>query len=281
MPVTHRDSGRHRRRLEASVAVALAHLGDVEGEAVLEAIMVHPDENVRARLLPVLVRQHRERKRTWLPFIEHGLSDRSFEVRRAALKTAFEFPDDRLIPRMAPLLSDRHHEIRAMASAFIRWRPTLDPALLEPVLQVVRSPRRSKESRIRAIQALAYPHDVPQIAEALLAALDDADAAVRRHASHAFTSIRTPDPWLRRLEERLSQNRPAEIHLSALWAMALAATPTVAPLLKRYLTHRDARFQEAAVAGLDRLRDPALLEALRALWQELQAESRSSFSGPG
>src|SRR5688572_4206534 len=86
------DSGRHLRRLEGALVSTLAHFGDYQGEAVMGALVVDPDEDVRRRQIPLFLRHRKKRGRPYMELLEHALGERSALVRDAAVRFCLDHP---------------------------------------------------------------------------------------------------------------------------------------------------------------------------------------------
>ena len=242
--------------------------------------MVDPDEEIRARYLPDLVRLRKARGWEYLGLLEHALHDRSPLVRTTALQLARSLADDRVIALVAPLLAERRAEMRVGAVQCIQARRCHDPATLAPVLAWLEPPVRSAERFEAALQALAYSHDLHAVGRALLAALDHDDERVRRAAVQAFPWYESCGSLLEGVVVRLQGDRSAEHQLSALWALAHLGQAAAVPTLLGYLSHSDLRFREAAVEGLDRAGAAHTLPTLSAMWDTLRTPTRACFSGP-
>lgn len=280
MAANPHDSGRPRRRLEATLVTALAHFGHAEAEAALGALIVDPDEEIRARYLPDLVRLRKARGWEYLGLLEHALGDRSLLVRTTALGLCRSIGDDRVIALVAPLLGHRRADLRTLAAACIAARRCQEPASMELVVHQLRAPVRSVERFEAALRALAYSHDLHEVGRSLLAALDDERDAVRRAAVAAFPYYESGANLLEGLAQRLDKGKPVEHQLSALWALANVGVAAGVPTLVGYLSHPDLRFREAAVEGLDRAGARHMLPTLSTMWDVLQAPTRACFSGP-
>lgn len=249
--------------LQTLFAHAMARLGDADALQECLALLRHPDEDVRARQLPLVVLLYRKQGRDPHVLLLEGLGDRRAEVRSAALESAMQQPDERLLPTVAALLGDRSDGVRYLARRFVKAAECQDAALLAPVLGFLLDPERDVEDRIGTLQALAYPHEMEPVARALRQAVEDPHPAVRRWAGKVLTSYRDRANTAVHLLARLEDTVPREVELSLLWALARLADREGQSLLRAALQSGDPEVMAPAVYGLGLLEDPEDLPLLR------------------
>ena len=261
-------------RLATQALNALARLGDPE------ALLLDPDEDVRARQLPVVVGLRRRHGGDPLEVLRQGLSDRRAPVREAALQCALEAPDEAVLPAVSPLLGDRADKVRHLARLFVQAARCQHAEHLESTLAFLQDPSQELNERIGALQALSYPHRVEQVQKVLLQLLEDREVALSLWASRALTFYEDRDATARALLARLEETLPRGVELALLWAMARLARPVTGSVLRRAAASRDPEVMEPAVYGLGLLGDPQDADLLRRILQEArQGPTQADRSG--
>ena len=134
----------------------------------------------------------------------------------------------------------------------------------------------TREAVVRAAGAVFTPSrgaTVPvAIGDALIAALNDGDAAVRLEASHALGWVREARAE-QALKDRLAFHKRGPEATAALHALARIARRTSAEVLRQALSSREAPRRVAAFEGLGRIRDRAALPTMTAQAQSERDET--------
>jgi len=124
--------------------------------------------------------------------------------------------------------------------------------------------------RFYAHEPVEPPVD-PSIGDALLAALNDKDARVRRDAMYALGAVRY-EAAVQALTEIVNAQKKPEAPVDALDALARIASPSSVDLFKEQLTSKSIACRTVAVEGLARLRGTAKLADIQTALQKEKAD---------
>ena len=185
-----------------------------------------------------------------------GLGHAHREVRTTALELAVKLADETLLPDLAPRLEDEAKSVREDTRRAILACRSQNPTLLAPILE--------RLPNYEALQALAYPNNVPQVLAALLKVLDGTIETARVLAAQALVHCLDHETVAREMRARLSNPAVALCALQVLGHIGSAED------LRPYLDHAETDFQKAAALGLARCGTLEDRQRLRDLWKKLQ-----------
>lgn len=263
----------HGAKLKELLIYALAGLGyeEIEDKLSFLAFGNSADTDTRRRALPVYVKFLRKIKRDAMDILPRALEEPAWEVREKAIEICRELKDPNAIEFLAPCLADPREALREKALWTIRAFACQDPKLIFNVLDLVDDPSAHSSVRIRAMQALTYPHQGNWAQVALSHNVWEIEPAVRIQAGETFACLADKEAattcllGLIKEEQELTNEKPRL--LSLFWALAKVGTPRGAGYLERYLTDPDPDLVDVAISALGHSGEqkylPVLLEMLK------------------
>jgi HEAT repeat protein len=127
---------------------------------------------------------------------------RARRIRAALVLARLEPPGPGLLPALVDGLGARDGEVRWAAARVLVDMGRLHPEIVGVLVGLVRSAEDPSARRMAAFALRELAPDLPQAAEALLAATDDEDLDVRRAAVTALAGLLDPPPTV---SERLAE----------------------------------------------------------------------------
>jgi HEAT repeat protein len=260
--------------LAATAAGALAALADPRALDGILPLFAHPRAAVRQAAIAAVNSIGAEGTRSRM---QARLTDEDPRVRECAVRVAGYFGFDDCIDGVLAAVTDPSEDVRraAIDQLPVLPHPRAGALLLEALTGD--TPR----NRAAAAHAAGFLDDAAS-EQALVRALDDADAWVRYFAAGSLARRRAAAA-ISRLTERALHDAATHVRIAALHALAALAAPRLAELAARLMRDADPDLAAAALAALSAAVDPnvdrLLEEAARAAnpaWRVAAVQALSS-----
>ncbi|HEX2677699.1 MAG TPA: hypothetical protein VHM19_13700 [Polyangiales bacterium] len=164
---------------------------------------------------------------------------------------------------------DADRALRKAEADLLAGPPAELAKLLASAVDSAKREKRPAEAELRMIRLSDLCAQVPgpEMADALLALLDEDGPSVRVQAAEALVDVAF-DRYAevaRAIERALERGDAGPKMRELPWVIVEVAEPSAVPLLKRFLAHADAEIAASAVEAAASLGDPAILPALAKL----------------
>lgn len=264
----------HARDPSARVAAAerLSAPEPAQRDAALAGLQtLAGDRHVRVRCAAIVSLGELADARA-MPQLTAALEDPDATVRELALLAFARLPSEHALPVVTAATTSPHPELRFQAIALLAELDASAAAARAP--RLLRDPvGRVRASAARAIAQLVPEFGTPELRVALVSALNDADAQVRREAALPLARLSEPrarDGLLEAIDDPV-------LAWEALDAAPLLADPQiqerVAALAQSFLRARP--LKAAAARALARMGDARAVPALRAVLHGLRGDGRT------
>ncbi len=164
---------------------------------------------------------------------------------------------------------DAERSLRKAESELLAGPPHELAKLLKDAVAAAKQQPNRAEAELRMIRLTDLCAQVPgpEMADALIAILDDDHPSVRVQAAEALVDV-AYDRYseVARAVERAIEHGEQGVALRELpWVIAEVAEPSAVALLKRFLSHTDAEIAASAVEAMASLGDPSAVPHLEKL----------------